>query len=343
MKNSARSSAETRFDPVIPQSVNEALISWTVKLSSGSAKQEDQAAFIRWRESDPLHEKAWLKLQSIHAKFESVDKQAASFVAGTMDLADKKRSASQQRRKQLKLLGLAVFSIMASSIFVTSYAPGLQDLSYVAAVGKKETVLLSDGTRLVLNTNTKIDIKYTFFKREIVMQHGEIYIDTGDDKESLIGRRAFWVKTRQAGLEAIGTRFAVKQSADTTRLHVAEGIVAIHAANKQPVNAYAHETYTITDAKHLPVKVTALTMDPVGWVDNVLVAKHMRLEDFAAELSSYSHHPIYCDANAKDFKVSGIYQLDPGEPVGPILKVIVRTFPVKLAQQQDDSILIVGQ
>lgn len=343
MKNSALSSAEVQFEQVIPQNVNEELIAWTVKLSSGSAKEEDKTAFVSWRESDPIHEKAWLKLQSIHSTFESVDRDAAPFVAGTMYLADKKRLVSQQRRKHIKLLGVVAFALIGSSVFVTSYAPGLQEQSYVAAVGQKETVLLSDGTRLVLNTNTKIDVKYSFFKREIVMQQGEIYIDTGDDKDSLSGRRSFWVTTKQAGLEAIGTRFAVKQSANTTRLHVAEGIVAMHVGDNEPVSAYANETYTITGAKHAPVKASSLTMDPVGWLDNVLAAKQMRLEDFVAELSNYSPHPIYCDAYSKDLKVSGIYQLHPTEPVGPILNVIVRTFPVKLAYQKDDSILIVGQ
>lgn len=338
MKNNALISDQ--HDTSVPQEIYEELITWTVKLSSGLAKDDDRTAFANWRASNPLHEKAWLKLQAIDANFQEIGSETAPYVSEAIDLANQRRKVTSERRKQIKLLSLSVIAILGAYVFTNSYAPGLHEQSYVAAIGKKETFQLADGTKLMLNTNTKVDVKYSFLKREIVLKQGEIYIETGHDTDSLIGRRSFWVKTEQAGLEAIGTRFSVKQAAITTRLHVAEGIVAMHVGDYAPVRAYANDTYNIVGSEHLPTKLNALTMDPVGWVDNVLVAKQMRLEDFAAELSSYRTEPVYCDASSKDLKVSGVFQLDVTNPVDHTLKAVIRTLPVMVTTKPDNSILI---
>lgn len=342
MKNNESHSAATD-EATIPQHIIEELIAWTVKLNSGLVQEQERLAFNHWRALNPLHEKAWQKLQSVDLNFQAISTEEAALVSTALDVAHRKRKQKSARGKQIKLLGFSGLVIVASTLFITEYAPGLHQQSYAAAIGKKQIVQLVDGTKLSLNTNSKVDVSYSFFKREIVLLQGEIYVETGHDATSFIGRRAFWVKTKHADLQAIGTRFAVRQAPDATMLHVSEGVVGMHAGDHQPVYAYVNDTYAMRGETQSPAKVDAVTLDPMGWIDNVLIAKQMRLEDFVAELSRYRSAPVLCDQSAKNLKVSGVFQLDVSDPVEHTLSAVVRTLPVKLTIQADHSTLVSHQ
>jgi len=354
------SHAQPNADNVnIPSSIYEALIAWSVKLNSGLASELDFNGFKAWCAQDPLHEMAWKKLQSLEQSIAKFPLDKTILAAETLEQAAKQRTVNVVRRRTTKLLSVAAAGLIGIALLANSYRPWQQDTYYVAAIGKREHVILADGTSLLLNTNSKVDVKFSLFKREVVLYQGEIYIETGKDADSIVGRRAFWVKTEQAALEAIGTRFvvnqqvAVNQHASATRLHVAEGIVAMHIANKPPVLAYANDTYTLhNDADH-PVKnessrngvnagslnLDGLNLDPMGWVSGVLITKQMRLQDFATELSRYQNTPVVCDPSASELLVSGVFQLDRLNPVNHALGAIARTLPIRI-QSHNDAIVI---
>lgn len=321
----------------IPPAVYEALITWSVKLSSGVASNEDMQQFLSWRAQNPLHEAAWQKLNAVEQGFHQLPAASKSIVTETLSIADKQRSALTSRRRTLKMLSLAAITITATTLLANQYAPWQQEAHYATNIGKREAVVLADGTRIVLNTNSEIDAKFSLFKREIVLHRGEIYIETSKDTESLIGRRSFWVKTEHTALEAIGTKFSVNQQASNTKLHMTEGVVAIHPSNYAPVHAYANESYAMHDGVSAPIKINpsgqVLNMDPMAWVDGVLVVKQMRLDAFVAELSRYQDVSIICEADVANLTVSGVFQLSQEEPVAHALKAISRTLPVSINKQ----------
>lgn len=327
----------------IAPSVYDELITWSVKLNSGMASAEDIQHFAHWRAQHPTHEMAWQQLYAVEQGLGALPVESKQVAVGALQLADKRRSRMGARRRTFKRLGLAAVAMIVTALVVNQYAPWRQELHYMTSVGNRETVLLADGTRLMLNTNSKVDVKFSLLKREIVLHRGEIYMDTGKDSDSVIGRRAFWVNTEQAKLEAIGTRFSVNQQASGTQLHVAEGAVAMHVGHHTPVRAYANETYAMPDAVSAPVNISAshqsLAMDPMAWIAGMLVVKQMRLDAFAAELSRYQDIPLVCAPSAAGLIVSGVFQLNRTDPVEHALKAITRTLPVR-TRQQDGVIFI---
>jgi transmembrane sensor len=327
----------------IAESVYEQLIAWSVKLNSGKATAEDIQSFEHWRAQDAAHELAWQKLYAVEQSLGTLPAESKQMAVETLQLADMRRSRSATRHRKLKLLSLAAISIIGTALLANQYAPWQQEVHYTTSIGKREIFLLADGTRLMLNTNSKVDVKLSLLKREIVLHRGEIYMQTGKDSDSIIGRRSFWVKTEQAELEAIGTRFSVNQQASSTTMHVVQGIVAMHVDHNVPVRAYANETYTMLDAISAPVKMSAsedgLRMDPMAWVDGMLVVKQMRLDEFVAELSRYQDLPLVCEPSAGSLKVSGVFQLNRPDPVEHALKAITRTLPVRI-RKQDETIFI---
>jgi len=331
--------------------VYEELIGWSVKLNSGTSNAEDAQQFLNWRAQNPAHEAAWQQLYAAEQNMSLLTNDSKQIAADTLMLLSEERNTRNKRhhtlkRHTLKLVGLATFSIIGTAAlfnqFVNQFAPWQQQESYATNVGERNRVVLKDGTRLMLNTNTKVAVEFSLLKREITLHSGEIYIETSKDSDSITGRRSFWVKTKQAELEAIGTRFSVNQQASGTKLYVAQGIVAMHVGKYAPVRAYANETYAMDDTVNAPIKITAynhLSLDPISWIDDALVVKQMRLNEFVAELSRYQKLRLICEPNAANLMVSGVFQLNGPDPVEHALKAIARTLPIRITKQGDATVI----
>jgi transmembrane sensor len=339
LKDPKPSSVNNKVDSdtiAISQSVDDELVAWSVKLNSGTANAKDKQDFDNWRAQNPAHEAAWQELYTLEQSFDALAGESKQVAASTLKFAEKQRNKLSNRRRTLKLLSLAAITIFSAAVLTNQYMPWQQEMHYATSIGKRDKFLLSDGTHLMLNTNTKVDVKFSLLKREIVLHDGEIYMDTGKDANSIIGRRQFWVKTNPVEFKAIGTQFSVSHHASSSKLHVVQGIVAMYAGH-EPVLANANESYTLSSVLSEPVKMTDLNgeldMDPIAWVDGMLIVKQMRLDKFVAELSRYQTFSLRCDPKVAGFKVSGVFQLNRTDPVEHALNAVARTLPIRIIKQ----------
>ena len=323
----------------IPPAVMEELIAWSVRLSSGTASKEDEHNFQQWRAKDPVHEAAWQKLYAMEQQLNTVPEQSKALLTQTIALVDRQSQRSAKRHSTFKQLGLGAIAFFALSLLFNQFGPWQQQSHFATALGQRATYTLSDGTTLTLNTNTSVDIHYALLKREIVLNNGEIYLETGKDPQALFGRRAFWVNTKQAALEAIGTRFSVYQQETSTRLHVSEGIVAMHTEAHPTVRAYANESYSMQGAASLPLKTESQEQDPMAWLEGVIVAKQMPLDALVAELLRYQALPVTYDAEIGNLTVSGVFQLNRADPAEHALQTIAQTLPIRITRQNDRIVI----
>ncbi|HSI45917.1 MAG TPA: FecR domain-containing protein [Methylophilus sp.] len=323
----------------IPPEVMEELIAWSVKLSSGTASEEDQQHFQQWRAKDPMHESAWKTLHAMEQALNAVPAHSKMLVTQTMVLVEKQSQRANKHNHGFKQLGIVAITLFALSLLANQFGPWHQVSHFATALGQRATYTLSDGTTLTLNTDTSVDIHYALLKREIVLNNGEIYLETGKDTQALFGRRAFWVNTSQAALEAIGTRFSVYQQETSTRLHVSEGIVAMHTQTHPPVHAYANESYRIQGKASLPLKEEQ-EHDPMAWLDGVIVSKQMRLDALVNELLRYQALTVAYDNEVGNLTVSGVFQLNRADPAEHALQTVAQTLPIRITRQNDRIVII---
>jgi transmembrane sensor len=328
---------DSRSPDQIPASVMEELIAWSVKLSSGSASAKDEEHFLQWRAQDPIHEAAWQKLHAMEQELVAVPVNKRPIVTQTMALMEKHSRTTKQKQafKQIGLLtGVAVCTL---AFVLGQVGPWHQQTHLATTIGERSTFTLSDGTQLTLNTNTSVDVHYALLKREIVLNAGEIYLETGKDTQGLFGRRSFWVNTKQTKLEAIGTKFSVYQKEENTRLHVTEGIVALHTGKHTPVRAYANESYS-AQGTALPMR-TESQQEPMAWLDGVIVAKQMRLDELMAELTRYQTLSVRFSSDTAGLQVSGVFQLNIKQPAEHALNTIAQTLPIRVTKQNDHFLI----
>ena len=95
---------------------------------------------------------------------------------------------------------------------------------YATDIGEQQTVRLSDGSEIRLNTNTLVEVNYLDGNRNIHLYKGEAHFDVAHDPE-----KPFTVKARKGEIRALGTVFSVRVKNNRVNVIVEEGTVRIRA------------------------------------------------------------------------------------------------------------------
>ncbi|NHZ39227.1 FecR domain-containing protein [Massilia aquatica] len=286
--------------PLDPATVSQAA-AWMARLWSGDASAADHAACGAWRAAHPDHERAWRRLQAVEDKLMSVPPAIAQHA-----LREPAASAWVTRRRALQVLGLGVTAGTVWSMRGTQAWEAVAS-DHSTGTGATRAVTLPDGTHVVLASASAIDLRFTSRERLVIVRAGEILVATAPDP--LAAQRPFLVRTRDGTVQAIGTRFLVRQHDDETRVGVLQGAVELRA------RTHPHDALRIGAgqgaalsreriAPYGPVQASA-----AAWADGLLVAEDMRVADFVAELARYRPGLLRCDPGIAGMRVTGVFSL----------------------------------
>jgi ferric-dicitrate binding protein FerR (iron transport regulator) len=318
----------------VPDPIYDQAISWAVRIHSQTASPEDYEALAVWRKREPMHEIAWQRIQSVDRQFGAVPDEAKPLANLTLEKTFRKRTAS--RRKMLKIASLAAVAVGTGLLI--DWAPWRQLAIYSTNLGVRRSVNLDDGSRLRLNSGTRIEIDYSPFKRTIRLKQGEVYIETGTDSASVWGYRGFWVETVHARLEAIGTRFNVCKETERTQLHVVDGAVAVQLATGRVI-FHPGDTIWIDTGRNRLKRIDHLDHDPTAWIHGAIVARRMRLSDFAVRLNRHYATKVRVAGNVEDLLISGVFQLDGSDALHRTLNAIASSLPVKVDREKNGFVV----
>lgn len=292
---------------------------WLTSLYEGQSA-EDIAACKRWRSADPEHERAWQRAQRINEKFGIVPPEVGLPALG--------RKVRVDRRRAIKTL---LVLMMAAPVGYASYryAPWIAlSADYRTAKGERREIVLADGSRVHLGTDTSIDVVFDGRQRLLRLHGGEIEVSTGSDSGQST-YRPFIVQTMHGHIRALGTRFVVRrdEGAPNTRVSVIEHAVEIRpqAASDKRIVLNAGQQTRFTEQGIAAIEMA----DPhvADWVNGVLFANKMRLDEFAAELNRYRPGLLRCDPAVADLRITGAFQLDNTDN---ILNALPDTLPVEV-------------
>ena len=219
----------------IAQHILEESADWLMCLNEGELTPQQQQDFMRWQHASPEHIRAWKKAQRLLDNFEHLPSDIATLTL------NRPKDASR-RAAMLKL----AFFIGAVPLMGGYYHFSREQAGYISQIGEQRSIILPDGSELLLNTDTQLDVFYNQEQRLIHLHSGEILVQTAANSNintqalTLIHRtgRPFKVLLNDIELEALGTRFIVR-TASTNKakkqhyLAVTEGAVHIRLADKQ--------------------------------------------------------------------------------------------------------------
>lgn len=265
-------------------------VDWYVRLHDSHVDAATRTAWQAWYAADPRHAAAWARLEQLQGRLASAPGGAAQTLA----------SARQDRRHALKALALV---LGVGAVGWQGYRASPWSAEHSTRVGQRRLLALADGTRLDLNTDTRVDIRFDARQRLIHLHQGEILVQTAKDPRPLS------VRTAAGDIVALGTRFSVRQQDGAS--HVA---VVAHAVEVRPTRVAqvrrVDAGYSLGfSADHLG-PLLPLAPDALAWTRGMLVSVDWRLGDVVEELARYRPGYLGCSRQVAELRLSGAFNLD---------------------------------
>lgn len=306
---------ELPFNTHVAQQASE----WLVLLISGTATNEDRHAWEEWRNADPEHGRAWRHIENINQRIQGIP---TDIVFKTLA-----PNALQDRRRLIKALTVVLMA-SGTGLLVRQTAPWRGWTAvYRTSTGEQRKLTLIDGTLIVLNTTSAIDVDYNDTIRLIQLHTGEMFITTAQDRPAATLMRPFVVETAEGTVRALGTRFVVRQEDGRSHVAVYEGAVEITPfdASNQKIIVPAGQTLSFTRQ----TRDTFLSADEnsIAWTEGMIVAEKIRLGDFIDSLRRYRNGYLICDPAVANLLVSGVFPL---KNTDSILASLTDSLPVSI-------------
>ncbi|WP_460115960.1 FecR domain-containing protein [Pseudomonas sp. H2_D02] len=294
--------------------VLDAAIAWQLSLDSSS--RQDREAFAQWHAADEEHARAWQQLGMLDQRFNVASGPArAVLLQSRVGIRRRLRKVGSGLASIVAVIGLALFA--GDRYLPLDY--WLADQR--TATGEQRTLRLADGTLINLNTHSALDVRFDDKQRRIVLQEGEILVETGHNDP-----RPFIVETREGSMRALGTRFLVRLEDQGTRLSVLKSAVAAHpqATDGEQI---LREGQQVLMRRNGLGPTLALKPGADAWTRGMLVVDNARLEDLVQELGRYRRGYLGVEPQVADLRITGSFPLHDTDLA---LTALLPTLPVQV-------------
>lgn len=283
----------------VSRSALEQAIDWHLELSSGETNSTQRREFEAWRLADPEYAEAWARLDQID---QDISRDSTPLVRASL-LRSEPAQTRKPRKTTVSLLSLTL--VVALGLTVLNQQRPLTDYlaDEITRSGEHRELMLADHSTLYLNSRTAVDIDFSATERRLVLRSGEILIETAHDDS-----RPFIVETAQGRLQALGTRFLVSKTNDTTRLTVLKSAVAV-----EPTAAPARTVINAGQQVLISAQgISTPTLAPIAadaWSHGMLLVENERLDTLVATLSEYRTGYLSVDPAIANLRISGSFPL----------------------------------
>ena len=296
-----------------------AAAAWYARLSSGAADEALQQAWSGWLAASDLHRQAWQRVETVCGQFGQLPGPLAGPAL---------RGVSGRRRAILNavlLLGAAAPLVWQLE---RSQALGSWQAAHQTRVGERRSMSLADGSLMVMDTDSALDLAFDARQRLIRLHQGRILVATAGASRLAAEFRdsPLRVRTRHGEIEALGTRFVVRTDGDASQVAVLEARVRVTPATGGRDGVLLEAGQQLDFGSREMGEARPAAPAAGAWTDGSLVAVDMPLGQWVAELGRYRRGILRCDPAIAGLRVSGAYPLDDTDQA---LRMLADTFPVR--------------
>lgn len=305
---------------------------WVARFDAGEVSARDQAAFQEWLRRSPLHRQAIAEYGNLWSEFDALRLLNERGEAGQTIGRDNHPALLHRARPWLAaaaagvaLFGGAVFfhpkPQPQSHLLARAQHPVSAPLFYETAIGEQRRITLADGSRVILNTNSRLDVDFSGARRDIHLARGEAYFEVVHDKT-----RPFTVYANNYVVRDIGTAFDVHLSkAGLVEVRVTKGSVEVAPANggrdldagkSLGVLVAGHDIVLGEKVERTAVMSSADMGRKLAWRQGELIYTGQPLAEVLADVSRYSDIKIeLADPALENLPVGGAFRTDQVEAI----------------------------
>lgn len=255
----------------------------------------ERSKFESWLMRDPAHVAEYSAIAEVWDDFDTTGKLQSLASAMERKQADARSKAKRMVQGALGMLVAVVAGLSGFNIWKDWAAQPVYQLATATGIGQIKYQTLEDGTKLVLNANTKLDAVYYRDRRTIRIDQGEVIFEVTKDPS-----RPFVVDSGHARVTVLGTRFAVNRLTGLVRVSVDHGSVRVEAQNQvgdpvfSPVILHDGEVAEVVTGE-MPRRVQRNAADAFTFKNGTLMFQHATLGEVAETLSRYRKPQIVTD------------------------------------------------
>ncbi|KRE89464.1 hypothetical protein ASG87_03780 [Frateuria sp. Soil773] len=281
---------------------------WFARLLASDCSESERAAFVRWRTADPAHDAAYRQVEDIWTRSARMREDPAIAMALAEALQPAKWYYPISSHKWLSLAAAAAVILVVATASWWFWLGNASAVRYVTALGEQRTVALEDGSRVVLDTNTELLVRFGHRERDLTLKHGRADFTVQHDAQW-----PFVVHTAEGSVTATGTRFQVRVQDDKSTVTLLQGgvKVATNDAAKSviltPSESIILEPSGRLGASHAVSDAELSSLR--GWTQGNLVVKGWPLTAVLAEMNRYSSTKLRLgDPSLGSTSISGVFK-----------------------------------
>lgn len=323
-------------------------VQWLARQESSTWSETEAAQFRTWLNASIDHRIEYLRIESTWKRTVKLKALGAGVTRGTVPergawgdtrylegaptLSNNIGSgAARAGKRRVRFAALAASVLLAGLVGALWLPSGKR---YTTQVGAVETVSLSDGSQVTLNTNTSIHVALNENSRGIELKKGEAYFDVAKDPA-----RAFIVTAGRHTITAVGTAFSVRRLGDDVRVTVMEGKVRLDGGTEHESSLLAAGATAM--ATKIAVRVTRAPAPQIekalSWRSGYISFDDVPLEQAVAEFNRYTEKRMVIDDPAiAPLRVGGNFRIGNTQA---FLWMLQNGFPIA-AEQREAAIVL---
>jgi transmembrane sensor len=326
------------------EAIEETAAQWFVRRQGTTWTADDQARLDEWLQAATAHRIAFIRLDAAWEHSARLQALGAGVPPGVIPprgswgfthpsmrgghgAAD--AAPPPPRRRPWAALAASLLLVLAGSLYVLKDNLFGGD-RYSTAVGGLETVALADGSKVTLNTDTRIRVSLNAQERAVELERGEAFFVVAKDAS-----RPFVVRAGDKQVTAVGTQFSVRREVDDVEIVVAEGRVNLTPgasnARRLPTSLGAGAIARTLNAQVLVREQPVSEAEQrLSWRNGFVAFHETTLADAVAEFNRYTARKIVIeDTSIAGLRIGGNFRSNDADA---FLWLIQRGFPITVEQ-----------
>lgn len=288
----------------------EEAVEWLMRLEEDDSNA-CRTVFHAWFNQSPRHVQEFLQATEMTRMLRGMDEERridvnsiiAEARSNVVEMQGTVQNPLPHKRRRNLLLGAAAVLMLAVGLGFWSFS---QPQTFETAVGEQRMLKLPDGSILVLNTRSRVQVKFNDHARDVRLIDGEALFTVARDST-----RPFRVLTADATVQALGTQFDVHRSAHGTRVAVIEGTVQVSAPRVTARKLSAGEETQVSAANKFETHALPDLTAALAWRERRLEFHDAPLAEVAAEFNRYNTRQIRIEGSIDpDKRITGIFNAD---------------------------------
>ncbi|MBB5986738.1 FecR family protein [Sphingobium lignivorans] len=298
---------------------------WLIARQDGPLSPGEQSRFETWMAESDGNKAAYWRLEY---GWEQADRIGA-LGPDTVDSEEELRPARWSRWWVPMAIAASIALVVGSWQFATQRAsmtigkpvPDTSAQSFTTPVGGKRLVGLEDGSRMQLNTQSKVRTAFTAARRQVWLDQGEAFFEVAHRKD-----QPFIVYAGDRQITVLGTKFSVWRDGGKVVVSVLEGRVRVdEMKDNRLMRSSIIVGGDIAMAEGAATLVTARSEDKVesalSWRTGMLTFDEKPLPAIAAEFNRYNERKlVLVGPSVAAIRITGTFPSDKPDAFARLLR-----------------------